>query len=173
MMTMSRTQSSNVLRDDEPSAGDIESDMSDDLFANGYGSDMVDDLFMNDLPSDVNESFPPPQNPDDLHLADSNLLAADDDDDCPLSSSRVRVRSDFCAKEGHMFDVRTNEDVQKYWCSQIIVEGFASIPVCNLWLEGATFDVQSSIATLQICRLSRFIPVERTHVNSIGANEHG
>lgn len=114
----------------DPFADNIALDTNDGLFANDLGSDIVDDTFISDVSSDLHEPVFAQQAMDDSKVTDPNL-PADDVHDCMSPSSRVRTRSDFCATERDYFEVRTNADVQKYWCSQIDIENFASIPVCN------------------------------------------
>ena len=157
-MKVSNTQSSNLFFSDELLASDLESNVNDDLFTYDSGSGIVDDAFISDLLPDMNEPLSMQQIPDDLYVTDQNLRP-DDVRDCTSSSSRVRARSNFCAKERHYFDVRTAEDVQKYWCSQIIIDGSALIPVCNIWLEGAITNPETLFTSLQIGRLSRFISI--------------
>lgn len=157
-MKISNTQSSNLFLSDELLASDLDSNVNDDLFSYVSGSGIVDDVFISDLLPDMNEPLSTQNIPNDFFVTDPNLLA-DDVRDCTSSLSRVRTRSDFCAKERHYFDVRTAEDVQKYWCSELIINGFAFIPVCNLWLDGAITDPKTLFTSLQIGRLSRFIPV--------------
>lgn len=153
-MTVSNSQYSNLFSNAELLASEIGPNMDDNLFANDSGSDIVND----DLSSDVDESFLTEQTPDDFQITDSDLLA-DDGHDCSLPSSRVRARSDFCAKETHIFEVKTNEDVKKYWCSQTDLVGLANIPVCNKWTGGVITTPATSIVFLQLCKLSKFIPV--------------
>lgn len=156
ILRVSNTQSSDLFFDDELLASDFEPNMQDDLFASDSGPDIVDDPFISDPSSDVIEPSFPEQNPDDFHMTDSSL-PADGVRDCSSSSRRFRPRSDICPKEMHFFDVRTDADVKKYWCSHINIEGFAGIPVCNLWLDGIESDPDTSGLQLHICRLSRFV----------------
>lgn len=153
-MKISSTQSSNLFLSDELIADDLELNMNNDMFADDSGPDILDDVLISDLSSDANEPLSTQQILDDIYPTDSNLLT-DDVHVCALSPSRVRARSDFCAKQNHYFDVRKAEDVQKYWCSQIIIDGFAPIPVCNMWLDGARSDPETSSVSLEICRLSK------------------
>ena len=96
---------------------------------------------------------------DDFEATGPNLLA-DYVDDCTSLSGRVRTRSDFCATERDFFSVRTNADVQKYWCSQIDFENFASLPVCYRGPIGIKL-----AAILRPSTLSRSVLIRRNAVN--------
>lgn len=135
----------------DPFADNLQLDMDDDLFIKDSGSDIVDDLFVSDLSSDPHESLFAQQTMEDFDSTDPNLLA-DDVHDCTSLTSRFRTRSDFCATERHYFGVGTKAEVQKYWCSQVDIENFASIPVCNHGPIGIKL-----AAILRPCNLSRSI----------------
>lgn len=102
-----------------------------------------------------------------------NFLTADDSTDCSSLSSfsrRIRVRSGSCsAKSERYLDVRTAEDVKKYWCSETNHLGFANIPVCNLlpnagvkpsehapWPEIDISSIPPGFTSLAYCRISKF-----------------
>ena len=131
---------------------EVESNLSDGLFTNEAGSDIGDNLF-------------------------DDFLAVDDSS-CPssftLSRRRIRIRSDSCSatqsgsNPERYLDVRTDEDVKKYWCSESNYAGFSNIPVCNI-LIGAKFpsnaflhpdlefsEVPAGFLTLTQCRISKF-----------------
>ena len=105
-----------------------------------YGSFIADDFISDDdksFPSEENPDGSLIQIPDDLQTTDEDL-AADSCSSMVAPLGRIRARSDFCTEQNSIKDdnvdpaVETAEDVQKYWCSQYNVEGFAYVPVCNV-----------------------------------------
>lgn len=173
VMAISISQDSNLFSDNG-----LEADLniSDDLFANEFGFNSLNDFSLN-----VDGSYPDKQIWDDL-ITDSDLRA-DKDFVCSssfLSSRRIRARLDSCAqspeKAPHYLEVKTAEDVKKYWCSQTNVLGIANIPVCSLFpdLVGVTpsentrwHDIEfpstpSGFVTLLQCRLSKFLSRAKT-----------
>ena len=176
MAIKSNSQDSNLFSDTGLKA---DLNISDDLFANESGFDSL-----NDFSLDVDGSSYPikQQTWDDLIITDSDLdLLTDKDSVCSFSSlsssRRIRARLDFCAqpppeKAPRYLEVKTAEDVKKYWCSQTDILGIANIPVCSLfpdlvgvtpsentrWHDLSSFPSTppSGFVTLLQCRLSKF-----------------
>lgn len=110
-----------------------------------------------------------------------DFLALDDDSSCPSSFSpsrrRIRTRSDSSSCSAtqswsnnnpeRYLDVRTDEDVQKYWCSESNYAGFSNIPVCNLLPRAKIpsnlllhpdlefVNVPAGFLTLTLCQISK------------------
>ena len=145
---------------------EVEPNLPDGFFANeAYldfnGSPLVNDHLLNDEGSLPTEPV------------SDNFLAADDSTNCSSLSSfsrRIRVRSGSCsAKSERYIDVKTAEDVKKYWCSENDSLGFANIPVCNLlptagvkpselapWPEIDISSIPAGFISLAYCRISKF-----------------
>lgn len=147
------------------SLDDIEPNLPDDgSFANDFDLNIADDPSVNDDLSNIEEPYP-------IEEYSNNFLTAGNDLDCSslsLLSRGVRARSDnSCAAEPEKYlIVKTDADVQKYWCSKTSILGFANIPVCNLLNAGVRPSEQSpwpdidystlptGFTTLSLCRKS-------------------
>lgn len=152
---------------DDISFDAIEPSFSDNLFSGNSESNVDDDLFATD--DSLNTEIPLPNDSVDH-------VSADDHPNCSASSTlsrRIRARLDSCpanppSKERYL-DVRTDEDVKKYWCSETGLLGFGNIPVCNLlptaektsvpkgWTDFQTSPPPVVFYILPLCRMSKFI----------------
>ena len=152
--------------DDHLLSDEAESNRPDDLFASNSGSGITDDLFLNDVSSNLDEMSLTGSIPDDFQIADSDLLSPPNDPECswsPSSSNRLRAREGpFCRQDSatknappRYLEVKTDDDVKKYWCSETSIVGFANLPVCNR----ATIlpSSPSWFVTLALCRLSKLV----------------
>ena len=116
--------------DDVTIDNDIDSALTDDMFASDSGFDSTDDSLLN-----VNGGL------SDFQFTDENL-AIDGSSDCSSSSPlrRNRARTDSCSANPsnqpsdpplRYLEVKTAEDVEKYWCSKIVPDVIPmNIPVC-------------------------------------------
>lgn len=135
------------------SFNEVEPDFSsdDDLFTNEIGFNTGDNFFVDDDEDDgflnAESSLPIESVPTDLLATDRNPPNCFSLSLSSLSRRQIRARSSaVCpAQSGSSgssgsnvvppetyLNVRTDEDVQKYWCSESDHTGFSNIPVCNL-----------------------------------------
>lgn len=193
MAISSFAQDSTLFSNNELFVNDIGSGAGYDLFVGDVASNPGHDLLGDDVASNVDngllvggvdnlgfnidESYLAEPFQNDFQISDTNFLT-DKSDDClstPSPVSRVRARSGVCANNGRYIDVQTAEDVQKYWCSESSLVGFANIPVCNLYEGGLTPSTEDLLTyrpgptlpfmpftSLLICQLSKFSHIQRT-----------
>lgn len=173
----------------------VEPDLYSDenLFTNEVGSNIGDNTLTDDDDDDgfltAEEPFPIDSIPNDFSVTNN------DPPNCFSSSSlsrrRIRTRSSVAEENngvcpasqsgssgstgsnshdtpGKYLDVQTDEDVQKYWCSESDHVGFSNIPVCNILpLRGIPSDkllhqdlksvaLPVGFLTLAVVRISKF-----------------
>lgn len=148
---------------------EIEPNLSNGLFSESSESNIDDDLFVTDDLLNVEQASSPTES-----VHDEFFAAADDASKCSSfsPSRKIRARSaaaDSCSTNPERYlDVRTDEDVKKYWCSESGFLGFANIPVCNLspntqttsnpniWADPKTSPPPVGFYTLPVCRIRKF-----------------
>lgn len=156
--------------DDDTSFDKIEPNLSDDLFTNEAEFNMNDNSLVSDQLLNNEAYFP-------IKPFSDNSVMASDESNCSSFSSlsrRIRARLNSCSANPEKYlVVRTAEDVQKYWCSESDVLGFARIPVCSLvpeaqgvrpseqspWPEIDISSIPEGFLTLTQCKISKLMHI--------------